>query len=88
MGYKHAFLEEEKIPLSCEIRPDREKTLFLKARVRRLNGALHAETLGHQGSHMLSSLCRSHGFIVVPPGNKNLKKGQKVSFHYLPEAVS
>ncbi len=84
MGYKNAFLLEENIVLKHEIRPDHEKTLFLKARIDRSQKTLRCEALGHQGSHMLSSLCWSHGFIVVPPGNKILKKGHRVCFQYLP----
>jgi len=87
MGHQSAFLPEEKMILKREIRPDREKTLFLKASLERLFGAPRCVALGYQGSHMLSSLCRSQGFIVVPPGNKTLTKNQKVQFQHLPEAA-
>lgn len=84
MGHRQAFMPNEGIALKHEVRPDREKTLFLKAMVDRSQEIHRCEALGHQGSHMLSSLCRSHGFIVVPPGNKVLKKGAHIRFQYLP----
>ena len=87
MGHSEVFLPEEKITLKHSVRPDREKTLFLKASLDRSLGGPCCEALGHQGSHMLSSLCRTDGFIVVPPGNKTLTKGQKIQFQYLPEAA-
>lgn len=88
MGHANGWMRNESMALNCEIRPDREKTLFLKAMVDRSQKRFRCEALGHQGSHMLSSLCHSHGFIVVPPGNKVLKKGHQVCFQYLPEEPS
>lgn len=85
MGHTNPFLKREKIVLEHDLRPDREKTMFLKARINESKGKRCCEVLGQQGSHMLSSFCRSHGFIVVPPGKKILKRGQKILFHYFPE---
>jgi molybdopterin molybdotransferase len=84
MGHANVWMRSESMVLKHEIRPDQEKTLFLKAMVDRSQKWPRCEALGHQGSHMLSSLCRSHGFIVVPPRNKVLKKNQRVHFQYLP----
>ena len=84
MGHANAWMRNENMALMNAIRPDPKKTLFLKARVHSSQKAPRCEALGHQGSHMLSSLCRSHGFIVVPPGRKALQKGRPVRFQYLP----
>lgn len=86
-GHGNFLMRKENLMLKEDVRPDQEKTIFLKAKIDRSEDVPRCEVLGHQGSHMLSSLCRSQGFIVVPPGNKILKKGQKVFFHYLPEGT-
>lgn len=87
MGYANPWMHTQSMLLKHSIRPDREKTLLLKAITDPSPMTMCCEALGHQGSHMLSSLCRSHGFILVPPGQAVLKKGSRVCFQFVPGAL-
>lgn len=85
MGREDVFLEEESRRLKREVKADSRKTLLLRARACVRAGRPACEVLPRQGSHMLSSLCGAHGFIVLPPGKKRLGPGSEVRFQRLPE---
>jgi len=83
-GRAELSLLEEKVNLGMEIKPDRSKVQFLKGKVSANGAGKAVESLRHQGSHMLSSLCQSNCLIVVEPGEHNLRKGESVVIHHLP----
>ncbi len=84
MGFQPPYLQDVRIPLASDVYPDRSRTLFLKARTILKNNKKIVAPLKHQGSHMISSLCRADSLIIVPPGCKAYKRGRKVAVHYLP----
>lgn len=84
MGFRRPYLQNDRIPVTSDVTPDRSRTLFLKARTTLKNNRKSAVLLKHQGSHMISSLCEADSFIVLPPGDRPFKKGQKINVHYLP----
>lgn len=83
MGAQHPNLERRSLFLSQSVKRDPEKTLFLKARVEREQSAV--EVLGHQASHMLSSLKDTTGLILLAPGMAPAEKGEKVWVDMLPK---
>ena len=85
MGYKNPYLSSEWIELGQPIKPDGQKTLFVKARIE--PAARVVIPLKNQKSHMLSSFCEADSFVVVPGSEKILEKGEKVKVHSLPYAV-
>lgn len=83
MGHGGALPREAAFS-ATRIRRDRSKTLFLKARLNRVNGKSIADILPRQGSHMISTLHETNGFVIVDPGPKDIQKGEKVMFDRLP----
>ncbi len=81
MGFHNPFLERQKVLVKQNIKCDSAKTLFLKSKLEENN---RISVLPYQGSHMISSLHETNGFLVVPPGNKNLKKGRQLAVDKLP----
>ena len=86
MGYPNPYLSSESIELAQAIKPDREKTLFIKARIASEKERV-VTPLKNQKSHMLSSFCEADSFVVVPGSEKILEKGAKVEVHSLPYAM-
>lgn len=68
---------------SRDIRQGR-RTLFLKGRLHTGKGKFSVKVLEGQASHLLKSLAEGDCLVVVPPGNKTLKKGAVVEVHPLP----
>ena len=83
MGHANPYLAAERMPVEEEIRPDRDRFLFLKGKISQ-NGSRAVLPLKHQRSHMLSSLCETNGLVVVPNSEQPLKKGEKALVHLLP----
>lgn len=83
MGHRGA-LSPDIAYSATRIRRDRSKTLFLKARLSYVDGKRIANILPRQGSHMISTLHETSGFVVVDPGPKDIQKGEKVMFDGLP----
>lgn len=83
-GFKHPYLERKIFRLWSHVKPDPKKLLFLKGKMSfgRKDGSVVA--LRHQGSHMISSLCDTDCFILIPPGRGMVRKGEKVSVDLLP----
>ncbi len=85
MGYKNPTLSSGKFKLQEALKPDSEKLLFIKSKIG-LNGVRGVLPLKRQKSHMISSLCETDSFVVVPNSDKILEKGEKVLVHSLPFA--
>lgn len=83
MGFKNPHLAKEEISLGREIEPDREKLLFLKGKIISNHKGRVVFPLGHQGSHMISSLSDSDGLISIPPQKGLIRRGEKVEVHLL-----
>lgn len=81
MGFPNPFLERQKVVVDQNLKYDSSKTLFLKSR---LKAGGRISVLPYQGSHMISSLHEANGFLVVPPGRENLKKGRRLMVDKLP----
>ena len=79
MGYANPYLSSEFVELTQAIKPDTDKTLFVKSRV--------VTPLKNQKSHMLSAFCEANSFVVVPGSEKIVEKGEKVKVHTLPYAM-
>lgn len=84
MGFEEDTLPAGLAALGTRLGADRERTLFLKAKTDCRGHKTSVIPLDRQGSHMISSLCEADSFIVIPPGDRSLGKGQKVNVHYLP----
>lgn len=85
-GFASPDLAIEFLNLSEPVKADPKRHLFLKGkRVFGQNGFKPTVSpLPRQGSHMLSSLCESDGFISIPPRQREYEKGERVSMHLLP----
>jgi len=87
MRRESIYLQKETVSLTQEIKVDLEKTKFLKANIVLNTKKREVSPLSNQGSHMLSSLCEANGLVVIPPGRKTLKKGNKVEVHLFPKEL-
>src|SRR3989338_2943394 len=57
MGFKEPYLAKEDAALEVDVNADKKRVLFLKGKLIAENGGSKlARILGHQGSHMISSL--------------------------------
>jgi len=83
MGHKEMYLAREKARLLKAIQKPSDKWRFLKGAVSYDDQTPVADTLSHQGSHMLSSLCSTNAFLVVPP-HRQMKQGDWIDCHLLP----
>ena len=86
LGREESGLEQRMVSVEGVLPVDGTKHLFLKARLSApaFHGALTAQVLGHQGSHMLTSLVEADGFLRIPPGGPGTSKKQKLSMDFLP----
>lgn len=84
MGFQNPYLPSGLFPLRESVKADPEKATFLKARIDLSNGPPEVLPLGHQASHMISSLCQANAILVVPPSDKVFEKGDKGLVHALP----
>ena len=87
MGYKNPYLSSARFELQGSLKPDPEKFLFLKSKIK-TSGTKGVLPLKHQKSHMISSLCEADSFVVVPNSGKIVEKGEKVLVHSLPYALT
>ena len=62
---------------------DIDRTVFLRVEVHREKGGFRVLPLPKQGSHMLSSIDRADGFILLEPGTA-LRTGRRVTVHLYP----
>lgn len=83
-GFRDSYLPREAAQIQSEVKPDRKKILFLKARAGLNGGRKTVIPLGRQGSHMISSLQDANCFIFIPPSPRVIEKGQKVRVDLLP----
>jgi molybdopterin molybdotransferase len=83
-GFRDPYLLRQAARVQSEVKPDRKKILFLKARAELNGGRKTVITLGRQGSHMISSLQDANCFILIPPSRKTIKRGQRVRIDLLP----
>lgn len=86
MGHAGPFLERVRAAAAQDILPDSSKTLFLKAKLEARGGRDAVRVLGHQASHMISSLHEAQGLAVIPPGEKKIPRGGIVDFDVFPFA--
>ena len=84
MGFKDPYLPTESVVLESALNSHREKLLFLKGRLVGGDKDRKVQALGHQGSHMISSLCEADRLIVVPPSGRVMRKNETVTTHVLP----
>ncbi|OGX03128.1 MAG: hypothetical protein A3G87_07105 [Omnitrophica bacterium RIFCSPLOWO2_12_FULL_50_11] len=83
-GFVNPGLRTEKQKLSKAVASDRQKLVFLKAKVQPSQNGRAVTPLPHQGSHMISSLCDTNALVLIPPNGRGVKKGEKVVTHVLP----
>lgn len=83
-GFRDPYLLRQAARVQSEVKPDRKKILFLKARAGLNGGRKTVIPLGRQGSHMISSLQDANCFIFIPPSPRVIEKGQKVQVDLLP----
>lgn len=83
-GFRRPYLHREVMKIGTEIKPDRKKILFLKARTALDGKEKTVMPLERQGSHMISSLQDADCLILTPPSPGIVKKGQKVQVDLLP----
>ncbi len=83
MGYKNPYLPRYEASLRGEIRPDSEKSIFMKGLVE-LENAKIATPLSKQQSHMLSSLSEANALLVIPGSSEILREGDSVLVDTLP----
>jgi len=72
------------LPLAEDVRPAKGRLAFLKGKIIQDGGKHKVKALGHQASHMLSSLTDSNCIIEISIGTKVLKKGTQVKVYQLP----
>lgn len=78
LGRQETGLEQRAVRVDGILPTDPTKHLFLKARLS-ANASREipaAQALGHQGSHMLTSLVEADGFLRIPPGTTGAGKYQ------------
>ena len=83
MGHANPYLRSEERPLCETLQPDPTKYLFIKAKTGCTEES-GVHPLKRQKSHMISSLCETNSFVVVPNSETVLEKGQRVLVHSLP----
>ncbi len=83
MGFANSGLPSAMLPLQNRVRADQSKLLFLKGKVAVTKKGRRVIPLPHQGSHMLSSLCDTDGFILIPPRKTVFQTGERVPVHLL-----
>jgi len=83
LGDNHPFHTRRGV-LKHSINNHRGKSVFMRANGKDKAEKLEIETVKRQGSHMLHTLTRAVGFIIVPP-KTTLKKGRLVEFYFFPE---
>ena len=72
--------------LKGSLKPDMDKILFIKSKIE--NGEVKGVVpLKHPKSHMISSLCQTDSFVVVPNSETVLQEGERVLVHSLPFAL-
>ncbi len=84
MGFSKPGLRRELLAIATDIKADERRTLFLKGRLRKGLKRKEVMPLGHQGSHMISSLCQADCLIVVPAWKRVIRKNEKLAVHFLP----
>jgi len=83
-GFPVAELENQAVTAEQDIGSDAKRTLLLKGKVYTVSGQRRVSALRHQGSHMLSSLCETNAFVVLPPKSRSIRRGDKVQVDLLP----
>ncbi len=85
-GHGKVGLEQRTVRVEGAVPVDATKHLFLKARLlKNLSGeTVAAQALGHQGSHMLTSLVDADGFLQVPAGHVQAGGKKRLQMDFLP----
>lgn len=85
-GRGETGLEQRTVNVEGPVPVDTTKHLFLKARLlRNPSGEIAAaQTLGHQGSHMLTSLVDADGFLQVPANGMKTRGTRRLRMDFLP----
>lgn len=86
MGYISPNLNQKTVRVEGPVPADPRRYLFLKAKMSngKSSQAPFACILPHQGSHMLSSLAETEGFLRVPAGESLRKKQKRFQMDLLP----
>jgi molybdopterin molybdotransferase len=84
MGCRRDALPRRTAIADEDIRPDRFKTVFLKAKSYVRAGQDRIRILGRQASHMISSLHEANALAVISPGEKILPRGAIIAYDTLP----
>jgi len=78
----------EQVRLQSPYQPLKNKTFFVKARLRHSKGGPMAQILGGQGSHLLEMLALGDGLLEIPPGPKIHPPGSRLRFYPFRETRS
>ncbi len=82
-GLRRVELPREVLTMADDTGVDSKRWLLLKGKVGSGSKA-SVSRLAKQGSHMITTLPRTDHLIVVPAGQRGVRKGSKVTTYRLP----
>lgn len=76
----HAAIAHVPVPvvLDAPIAKKNARRQYLRALLRLVDGAFHADLTGPQGSHMLTSMARANALVILPEGTRDYAAGDHV----------
>ncbi|HEY9721927.1 MAG TPA: gephyrin-like molybdotransferase Glp [Oscillatoriaceae cyanobacterium] len=85
----HTALAHARVPvvLDAPMTKKNARRQYLRAVVRLVDGAFHADLTGPQGSHMLTSMARANALVILPEGTRSYAAGDRVEGHLLGEGA-
>ncbi|MDX1615990.1 MAG: molybdopterin molybdotransferase MoeA [Candidatus Promineifilaceae bacterium] len=86
----HQELERPRVTVTLQETIDSDgRESYIRAQVKREGASYTATTTGEQGSHMLTSLVKANGLIVIPEGVQQVEAGERLEAVMLdwPETV-
>jgi len=87
-GHHYLFRPTIKALLREDIEKKAGLLHFIRCRLVREGGKIHAWTTGEQGSGILSSMVKAQGLILLPPEETLARAGQEVNVYLLDPAFS
>jgi molybdopterin molybdotransferase len=76
-GRRHLGLPRVEVTCAADIKVSKDLTEFVRVRIERRGGELHAAPTGNQGSGILSSLSRADALLIGPARETMLKAGSR-----------
>lgn len=85
MGYKNPFLKKEPARLSKPFLKKDPRTHFVRAIAENRENQLWVTPLTGQESHKMQAFAMANCFMIVPKEINELKTGEEVALHWLPQ---